>query len=376
MGRMGWRGSIVSRRRVFVAVHDRGGLFYAHYARRLTCLFGAGLLGVGEFLRRADQNGKNIKLMDTDFGKSLSENADILGILTAVGIFAFLGAAYVAYALYGLIGPIPGFILMGLLSLAALALGLLHGPKLAVLGLVASFATPQLVQSDPPNAYNLYIYLTIIGAAALALARKRSWGWLNIFTLFGMLGWIFLSLAATSGTGTHYAWLWFMAATFAAGTVISEAKRLLSEDKLSLSTIEYGPGMAVIWAVGAALALLAAGIENDLARPHYISGIVGVGVLIATAWVKPRQSLHILTAGCLGMIFILGNLDVAGWQECLISGALLSAAFIWLCHTRKNESDDIVPEKLRTQLWPGIAVLLPTLFFFVFYSVDSKMGAN
>jgi uncharacterized membrane protein len=341
----------------------------------LTCLLGVGLLGTGEFLRRADHSGKNIKLMDTELAKSLSNNADIPGILTAIGIFALLGAAYAAYALYGLIGPIPAFILKGLLSLGALALGLLHGPKLAALGLVASLATPQLVQSDPPNAYNLYIYLIIVGFAALALARKRSWGWLNFFTLFGMLGWIFMSMAATKGTGTHLAWLGFLATTFAAGTFISSAKPV-EDKKLSFSTLEYGPRMAIIWAVGAAFALCIAGLENDLARPHYISGLIAVAVLMATAWFRPRQSLHILTAGCLGMILVLGNLDNQPWQECLIAGVILSAVFIWLCHTRIREQADIVPEKLRLQMWPGLAVILPVLFFFAFYSIDSSMGAK
>jgi uncharacterized membrane protein len=43
-----------------------------------------------------------------------------------------------------------------------------------------SFVTPLLVASQTPNYWALYVYLAIVTAAALALARLRLWRWLAI----------------------------------------------------------------------------------------------------------------------------------------------------------------------------------------------------
>lgn len=341
----------------------------------LTCLLGTGLLGAGEFLRRADQSGKQVKLMKTEIAKSLSESADIAGVLTAVGIFALLGAAYASHAMYGLIGAIPAFLMMGLLSLTALALGLLHGPKLAALGLVASLATPQLIQSDPPNAYNLFIYLIVVGAAALALAHKRSWGWLNVFTLFGLLGWSFLSMAAASGTGTHYAWLGFLALTYGAGIFIAQ-DRPIEFGKPELSTIEFGPIAASIWAALASVALIGLAVENNLSQPHFISGLIAALVLMATAWFRPRLSLHIIIGGCLGLYLILLNLNTRVCDPCLYIAGIVTAIYIYLCFTRVDQQNDIIPNDFREQFWPIAALVLPILFTWVLngvrYGVDNS----
>lgn len=332
----------------------------------LAGLFGAGLLGAGEFLRRADTTGKNAKIMQTDLAKSLSQNADIPGVLTAVGIFALLGAVYAAYALYGLIGAIPAFGLMGLISLAALALGLIHGPKLAALGLVASLATPQLVQSDPPNAYNLYIYLTIIGAAALALAHKRKWGWLNICTLFGLLGWSFLSLAATKATGTHLAWLVFLGLIYAASTYISNgAERPGSKQALSAKT--YDPNWASIWGVGAALALFFSADINRFAMPHFIAGMAGAGVLMGMSWFRPRQSFDVLSGGVLGVLLILSTIALDQTQT-ILATALLSTAIIGLCYTRLSQNVDRLADRLSEFLWPIAAIALPVVLCLGLYA--------
>lgn len=341
----------------------------------LTCLLGAGLLGTGEFLRRADRSGKQIKLMETEIAKSLSESADISGVLTAVGIFALLGAAYASHALYGLIGSVPAVLLMGMLSLAALALGLLHGPKLAALGLVASLATPQLIQSDPPNAYNLFIYLTVVGGAALALARKRSWGWLNVSTMFGLLGWSFLSMAAANGTGTHFAWLGFLALTYSAGVYIARDKRI-ETGKLSLSTIEFGPKTASIWSALAAVVLLIVAFDNNLSQAHLVSGLIAALVLMATAWFRPRLSLYILIAGCLGMILILANLDIRSCIPCLYVGGIFTSLYIYLCFTRIKQQDGLIRDQDRGQIWPFVGVILPILFILALNRVGFGVDNN
>ncbi|MEP3891482.1 MAG: DUF2339 domain-containing protein [Hellea sp.] len=338
----------------------------------MAFLFGAALLSGGEFLRRADR-----KIGGTSaIARSLTEYAYIPGVLTAVGIFALLGAVYAAYELYGFIGAPLAFIMMGAISLGALALGLLHGPKLAALGLAASLVTPLLIQDTEPNAYILYGYLTIVSTAALALARKRDWGWLNIFTLLGAMFWIFFSLGAAKAIGTHMAWLGFTALMFAVSTFIASGtlitRATANQAKADKASLVYGPKIAVFWALLAALAVFITVADNDAARLHYWTGWGFTAVLMATACLRPRQSGHILTAGLLGVALVLMALDAEfPWTEIIITAGLLSAAFIAMCYTRLfvklEPSENRKPSEIhqRDMLWASASVLLPIGLFFL-----------
>src|SRR4029077_9849048 len=70
-----------------------------------------------------------------------------------------------------------------------LAAALLHGPALAGLGVAAGFVTPLLLSSEKPDYWALYVYLAIVPAASLALARIRLWRWLAITTIVFALLW-------------------------------------------------------------------------------------------------------------------------------------------------------------------------------------------
>ena len=324
----------------------------------MASLFGGILLIGGEFLRRADR-----KIGETSaLAKSLIENAYIPGVLTAVGIFALLGAVYAAYELYGFIGAPLAFILMGAISLGALALGLLHGPKLATLGLAASLVTPLLIQNTQPNAYILYGYLTIVSAAALALAKKRGWGWLDIFTLFGAMFWIFFSLNATKATGTHLAWLSFTALMFAASTYVASGGK--SDTKAIKTDWVYGTRTAAIWAGLAALAIFVSIEYNDFARLHYFSGLGFMGVLMVISWLKPRQSWHVLTSGILGAALVLGSYySDYTFTETIITASLMSAVFIAMCYTRFFVTLKPFANRERDILWSAASVFLPIGLF-------------
>src|SRR5438477_598424 len=100
---------------------------------------------------------------------------DIPSILTAAGTTIAYATIYAAYGLYGFLDPAFAFVLLGAVALATLGAALLHGPALAALGLVSAFVTPLLIASNAPNYWALYIYLTVVTAAAFALARMRLW---------------------------------------------------------------------------------------------------------------------------------------------------------------------------------------------------------
>ncbi len=213
------------------------GFFTPQMRVLMAGVMGAGLLGAGEWLRRHD-----VLPVKSDIKRpALLENSYIPGILTAVGIFTLLGTVYAAYELYGFIGPIIAFGLMALISLGALALGLLHGPWLSALGLVASFATPLLIQTEAPNVYALFGYLSIISMVAWTLAKFRNWGWLDLATFAGGLYWLYMAHDATQNASHFWIWLGFFALTFAASTYIAgrpkTANRQLGEIPLAHTPI-------------------------------------------------------------------------------------------------------------------------------------------
>jgi uncharacterized membrane protein len=142
-------------------------------------LFALALLAGGEWTRRKESIA-DIEALPI---------ANIPAILTAAGTAVAFATVYAAYALYDFIAPATAFILLGLVALGTLAAALLHGPALAGLGVVGAFATPILVSSDKPDYWALYIYLAIVTAAALGLARIRLWRWLAVTTIALALLW-------------------------------------------------------------------------------------------------------------------------------------------------------------------------------------------
>jgi uncharacterized membrane protein len=144
----------------------------------LGAIFSALLIAAGEWARR-NEIAAGIPAIPT---------RHIPSILTAAGTVAAYATVYAAFALYGFLSPAVAFILLGLVALATLAAALLHGPALAGLGVAGAFVTPLLIASQTPNYWALYVYLAIVTAAALALARLRLWRWLAITAvIFGTL---------------------------------------------------------------------------------------------------------------------------------------------------------------------------------------------
>ena len=170
-----------------------GGIFLVRYSIEQG-LFGPGLriffgailalvlVGLGELARRREI----IAGLDKQ-----PAAAHIPSILTAAGTTVAYADVWAAYALYDFLSPAVAFVLLGIVALATLAAALRHGPALGGLGLIGAYVTPILVSSTQPSYWALYVYLTVVTAAAYALARIRLWRWLAItaacFSIFWML---------------------------------------------------------------------------------------------------------------------------------------------------------------------------------------------
>jgi len=144
----------------------------------LGALLALAMIAAGEWTRRKE-------LLTGIIGIA---SAHIPSILTAAGTTIAYADIWAAYELYKFLSPGAAFVLLGVVALATLATALLHGPTLAGLGLVGAYVTPIVVSTGQPSYWALYVYLMVVSAAALALARMRLWRWLAVTAVaFGVL---------------------------------------------------------------------------------------------------------------------------------------------------------------------------------------------
>lgn len=169
-----------------------GGIFLVRYSIEagllgptarvlLGLLFAAALIAGSEGLRRSG-------LAETVGAR----RAYVPGVLAAAGAVSAFASVYAAYGLYGLIGPAAAFVGLGAVGVATLALALRHGPALAALGLLASYATPLLVSSSEPALTPLVVYLAVVTVATYGVARLRLWRWLAVAATVANLLWSLL----------------------------------------------------------------------------------------------------------------------------------------------------------------------------------------
>jgi uncharacterized membrane protein len=270
-------------------------------------IFAAALLAAGEWTRRKESISDIVAL----------PIANIPAILTAAGTAIAFATVYAAYALYGFLVPASAFILLGLVALGTLAAALLHGPALAGLGVVGAFVTPLLVSSEQPDYWALYIYLAIVTAASLGLARIRLWRWLAVTTLAFALFWTLPCLdCGQPMVGPHlfHAIVGFILAAllvvcgFLFGPAIEDGQ---------IEPVSSGSLAAYLFA---AMAIVLASFHADMAL---IAFAVLVAATLAIAWRAPSAT-GAIGAAALFVFIIFAEWAVRGNPDMLVvpGGAL------------------------------------------------------
>ncbi|MEP6343684.1 MAG: DUF2339 domain-containing protein [Maricaulaceae bacterium] len=338
------------------------GVFSPAMRIAMAGFMGLAALAGGEWMRRNDMSAEIAKKA----GRVFKHHAYIPGVLTAIGIFTWLGTVYASYVLYDFIGPTAAFILLGLTSLLGLALSLLHGPKLAALGLVAAFVTPLLVNTGSPNYLALYGYLLVIGAAALVLARKRDWHDITTLTLFGVLAWLFISLGALKDSHTTLMWIGFALTAYGVGTWSAQtakvAHNIAANNKVpkeaSLGFVpSFGKIALLVWTLGLAVvavfAVMLYGHEHN-------SPLIWAALCLSAAFIINGArwhgaNIHILIGGALSLLtLIAASLSLSVTFAIF---ALVSLAIWGLCF-RESRRDEHQAAKSDT-LWTSLSVVGP-----------------
>ncbi|MBH0238525.1 DUF2339 domain-containing protein [Methylobrevis albus] len=288
-----------------------GGIFLVRYsieagllgpgARILAGLgFAALLLAAGEALRRrlpADEGASEATLPGQRAGY-------IPGVLTAAGTVAAFAAVFAAYAVYGFLGDTAAFVVLAAIALATLALAVLHGRGLAALGLGASYVTPLLVASSRPALGALAIYLVVVTAAALGVARVRGWLWLAVTAVAGSVGWSWLMILAGSSAGPDPAIVaGFLLVSFAlAVTAFAAATHAAGPGDPPAGHDRVGAGMLGLFALPALMHLAGFGYGSE----GLVLLIVTAAGLAAVAYEWPPLRLTAVAALALVVLAHLG----------------------------------------------------------------------
>jgi uncharacterized membrane protein len=105
------------------------------------------------------------------------------------GIATLYLSTFAAYQLYGLLGQVPAFGFMVLVTIFAGLLALFYDAKwLAVMGLIGGFLTPVILSTGQDQQIVLMIYMTMLNGGILAIATQKQWRLLN--TLGFALTWL------------------------------------------------------------------------------------------------------------------------------------------------------------------------------------------
>ena len=280
-----------------------GGIFLVQYSIEqgligpgariaLGGLLAATLVAGGEWLRRRELPASVANL----------PSAHIPSILTAAGTVVAYATVYAAYALYGFIDGGVAFILLGAVALATLVAALLHGPAVAAMGVVSAFVAPLLVGSQTPNYWALVLYLAVVTAASLALARARLWRWLAVTAVILSVLWVLPGLDDLS-PGTLVPYGLYLLVGFALASVFVVSGLLLGPDAV--------PGRVEFISSGAIAAYVLAAALLVITDSHdgFALAIFAV-TTVATAWVAGRTDA---AAGAVPAGAVLASLVMVDW---------------------------------------------------------------
>lgn len=130
---------------------------------------------------------------------------DLLGQGLAGAGFATLYFSFYTAQKEGLLGSVPTFALMILVTVAAGFLAVRYSSQLiAVLGLLGGYLTPVMIESDAPSVVTLFSYLLLLGFGVFYIAWKREWRLLHYLSF--TCTWLLIAKAVDVGFQPEKFW--------------------------------------------------------------------------------------------------------------------------------------------------------------------------
>lgn len=118
--------------------------------------------------------------------------SEAVAALAGSASLVLYAAVLAALHLYGLWSAAVAFALLGLISLVTQGLALMHGPVLAVLGILGGFAVPALIGGESISMAIPMAYALVIAVAGMALMVHvfRPWLWWGLLVGAGFWWWL------------------------------------------------------------------------------------------------------------------------------------------------------------------------------------------
>lgn len=205
---MVWLGGLsVALAGIFMVSHSiNAGLIGPLQQLTLALLTGLALHAGAEFLRR--------RHISTD---------QVFAALAGGGSITLYAALLAGVNHYDLISPAIGLAALAAVSLATMALSLVHGPLLAIMGLSGAYLVPLLIGGEDGSVAFVLAYSFVITFSSLLLMRYVFRDWLWYATLAGALLWWLTTVAAAP---TELATACYLAALFVAFAYLFERAQL------------------------------------------------------------------------------------------------------------------------------------------------------
>lgn len=234
----------------------------------LALLLGAALTAAGEALRRRPAAG-----------------AVLPALLAGAGLVIAMLAVLAALHLYALIPPATALILLALIAFGAIALGWVHGPFLAGLGLAAGSAAPFLLGGGGPPPAAIFGYFALLAVTGLAIDSARRWRWVTWLALaaplLGMLLW-----RLGGGDATAFA-LAVVVVAAAAMTLPFGRIAPVAGGPIALGRAEPAPGVRASFAASMFAAAGAALLVPGMAGPLALAALA----VLAAVWARRAPAL-------------------------------------------------------------------------------------
>ncbi|HSB35451.1 MAG TPA: DUF2339 domain-containing protein, partial [Thermoanaerobaculia bacterium] len=214
--------------------------------------------------------------------------------LDGAGIAILFSTVFASHALWHLIGGVPAFVLMALVTAVAVALSIRRDSVfIALLGLIGGFATPALLSTGEDRPFGLFGYLLLLNAGLAGVAYRRRWPFLSVlslvFTTIYQWGWVAKFLTAAK--------LSLAAGIFLAFPVLSVLSLfLLPREKEKASGTLFGWTAAASATLPLLFALFVAAVPAYGTRWPLLFGylfLVALG-LAALAAARGPEELHVL----------------------------------------------------------------------------------
>lgn len=275
----------------------------------LAALLGAALLAVAEWLTRHEPPAIP--------GPFRTDQAP--AALAAGGTAVLFGAAYGAGPFYDLLSPLLAFLGMAAASFIGLAAALRYGPLTAATGIVGAFATPALVSTENPSYPGLFVYLTVVSAAALSVVRYTAWTWLGWATTIA--GGIWVCFAAVAGGPELWAAAAFVPVAAALNLVL-----------LPAAALDHPIGRRLAWVPFAAI------------------GAAGLFLESQVPGTAPRLALFLLSPIAVWRGYIESRLDRLPWIAALFG---LLTLLLWALPEWQPTGETITVEGIVEAVLPG-----------------------